>query len=353
MKTPQIEEEQRPYRTMSQSDHQLLIHSKPYLYATGLSCALALLTLLDGQIYLAILIGALSSLLAINLYKSQNKKTLAQSFKWFKYSSLALALMTLLGLSMGIDAIKTWLYFVPLLIFFFFEFKPALWLVAGFSIIALTQLEQTLNIFESTQTSLNYLLYLSMSCSLVYLRELRRKQLKPLRRTDNLTKAATREHLDDDLSKEIQRSEREGSELSTVAMAIDNICLSKLSTKEKDAVTVSIGKLLHNNLRLFDSYYLWEHHEFLVVLPHTSSVQAVKIANALRIQVRKSIEIKGENITISAGVSGLNIGDDSSTLTFRATQALKETLDKSSNRTQLFRESNHAGKSTAKPKDSK
>ena len=338
---------------MSQSDHQLLIHSKPYLYATGLSSALALLTLLDGQIYLAILTAALSSLLAINLYKSQNKKTLTQSFKWFKYSSLALALMTLLGLSMGIDAIKTWLYFVPLLIFFFFEFKPALWLVGGFSLIALAQLDQTDNIFESTQTSLNYLLYLSMSCSLVYLRELRRKQLKPLRRTDNLTKAATREHLDDDLSKEIQRSEREGSELSTVAMAIDNICLSKLSTKEKDAVTVSIGKLLHNNLRLFDSYYLWEHHEFLVVLPHTSSVQAVKIANALRIQVRKSIDIKGESITISAGVSGLNIGDDSSTLTYRATQALTETLNKSSNRTQLFRESNSADKPSAKPKDTK
>ena len=88
------------------------------------------------------------------------------------------------------------------------------------------------------------------------------------------------------------------------------------------------------------------------MLPHTSSVQAVKIANALRIQVRKSIEVKGEKITISAGVAGLNIGDDSSSLTYRATQALKETLDKSSNRTQIYRESSNIDEMQA-PKDAK
>jgi len=337
---------------MSQSDHQLLIHSKPYLYATGLSSALTVLAFSYGQLIAAALVGILSSLLVLNYFKSRDKKNVTESFQWFKYSSIALAVLTLFGLSQGLDAMKTWLYFVPLLIFFFFEFKPALMLVAGFSLLALHQLDQTNNIFESTQASLNYLLYLSMSCSLVYLRELRRKQLKPLRRTDNLTKAATREHLDDDLTKEIQRSEREGSELSTVSMAIDSICLSKLSDKEKDTVTINIGKLLHNNLRLFDSYYLWELHEFLIVLPHTSSVQAVKIANALRIQIKKSIEVKGEKITISAGVAGLNIGDDSSSLTYRATQALKNTLNKSSNRTQIYRESSNVDE-TIPPEDAK
>jgi diguanylate cyclase (GGDEF)-like protein len=323
---------------MAQSDHQLLIQSKPYLYASVLSGCLAFLTLLSGQVFLAIGITILCTLLVINLFKSRDTKYIEQSFKWFKHSSLALAIVAAIGIIEGIDSFKTWLYFVPLLIFFFYEFKPALWLVGTFSAICLIALNYTGNIFENIQTSLSYLLYLSMSCSLVYLRELRRKQLKPLRRTDNLTKAATREHLDNDLTKEIQRSEREGSELSTVALAIDDICLSKLSPKEKDTVTINIGKLLHNNLRLFDSYYLWEHHEFLIVLPHTSSVQAVKIANALRIQVRKEIEVQGENITISAGVSGLNIGDNSGSLTHRATQALKQTQKTSNNRILLYRE---------------
>jgi diguanylate cyclase (GGDEF)-like protein len=227
-----------------------------------------------------------------------------------------------------------------------------LWLVGAFSVISMFALSSTNQSLEYIQVSLNYLLYIGISCSLVYLRELRRRQLKPLRRTDNLTTAAIREHLDDDLVKEIQRSEREGSDLATMALSVDTICNNKLSSKEQDTVTINIGKLLHNNLRLFDSYYLWEHHEFLIVLPHTSSSQALKIANALRIQIRKSITMSNEAITVSIGVSGLNIGDDSGSLTFRATQALKETLEKSSNRTNLYREI-EGSEAKAKPAENK
>lgn len=323
---------------MAHSDHHILISSKSYLYASILAAAAAIVTLLSGQILSAAGIFILSALLLINQFKSKSNASDKEAFQWFKHTSLLLALITLAGLMLGLEDFKTWTYFVPLLIFFFYEFKPALWLVGIFSVLTLVSLALNGTPFENIQHSMSYLLYLSMSCCLVYLRELRRKQLKPLRRTDNLTKAATKEHLDDDLTKEIQRSEREGSELSTVALAIDKICLSKLSPKEQDSVTIAIGKLLHNNLRLFDSYYLWEHHEFLIVLPHTSSIQAVKIADNLRIKVRKEIEVHGESITVSAGVSGLNIGDDSSSLTQRATQALMETQTTSINRTHIYRD---------------
>ncbi|KZZ42024.1 hypothetical protein A3755_22715, partial [Oleiphilus sp. HI0085] len=310
---------------MAHSDHQLLINSKSYLYALILAGTLALALLFQGQLISACGIGVLCALLIVNQWQSKNRNADKESFIWFKHSSLALACIALIGLMTGLEDFKTWTYFIPLLLFFFYEFKPALWLVGIFSVFALASLNASGSPFENIQNTMSYLLYLSMSCCLVYLRELRRKQLKPLRRTDNLTKAATKEHLDDDLTKEIQRSEREGSELSTAALAIDKICLSKLNPKEQDAVTIAIGKLLHNNLRLFDSYYLWEHHEFLIVLPHTSSIQAVKIADSLRLKVRKEIEIHGESITVSAGVSCLNIGDDSTSITGRASHALSET----------------------------
>ncbi len=323
---------------MSQTDHQLLIQSKPYLYAATLSGLLSLVTLVSGQYIFATQMAILCVLLFVNRFKSSHSQDSKPSLVWFKRTSVALGFITIVSLSLGIDSAKIWLYFIPLLVFFVFPFKAALWLVGAFSLIAMIALSNTSQPLENIQISLNYLLYLGISCSLVYLRELRRRQLKPLRRTDNLTKAAIREHLDDDLAKEIQRCEREGSELSTMALAVDTICTSKLSSKEQDTVTINIGKLLHNNLRLFDSYYLWEHHEFLIVLPHTSSAQAVKIANGLRIQIRKNTTVNNETITVSVGVSGLNIGDDSSSLTFRAAQALKETLAKSSNRTNLYRE---------------
>ena len=321
------------------TDQQILTQTRPYFFACVISGTLAVYCLIRGDFIPAILFAILCLLLSINLLNSRSKKT-EEVVSWFKYSSVALGLFALIGLSLRPDFASTWLYVIPLLIFFFYDFRPALYLVIGFTLLGILELYLFANIFESIQAVLNYFLYLSMTCSLVYLRELRRKQLKPLRRTDNLTKAATREHLDHDLTKEIQRSEREGSELSLVAMGVDKNCLSKLSPKEKDSVIIHLGKLLHNNLRLFDSYYLWEPYEFLIVLPHTSSAQAVKIANALRVKIRKEIQSGQENITVSAGISGLNIGDDSQSIIERASQALQETLEHSHNRTKVFRE-NH------------
>ncbi|MFT6028750.1 MAG: diguanylate cyclase (GGDEF)-like protein [Oleiphilaceae bacterium] len=324
---------------MSQTDHQILIETKPYFFACITSGLLAVYSLLSGSFVSAFLAASLCILLSVNLLRNKNQKKLEAGFSGFKHSSLALGLLGLIGLTLSPEYTSTWIYFIPMLVFFFYDFKPALALIAIFSIIITVELNLFGNIFENIQALLNYYLYLSMACSLVYLRELRRKQLKPLRRTDNLTKAATKEHLDHDLTKEIQRSEREGSELSLVALGVDKNCLSKLSPKEQDSVVILLGKLLHNNLRLFDSYYLWEPYEFLLVLPHTSSSQAVKIANALRIKIRKEVQLGQEEITVSAGLSCVNIGDDSQSIIERASQALKETQSVSHNRTLAFRES--------------
>ena len=328
-----------PQTSSSQTDQQILTQTRPYFFACALSGVLAVYCLLTLDLIPAVLFAILCFLLSINLLNTRSNKKTEDVVSWFQYSSIALGLVTLIGLSLQPDYASTLLYVIPLLIFFFYDFRPALYLVIGFTFLGTLELYLFANIFESAQAILSYFLYLSMTCSLVYLRELRRKQLKPLRRTDNLTKAATREHLDHDLAKEIQRSEREGSELSLVAMGVDQNCLSKLSSKEKDAVIIHLGKLLHNNLRLFDSYYLWEPYEFLIVLPHTSSSQAVKIANALRVKIRKEILAGQEQITVSAGISGLNIGDDSQSIIERASQALKETMSQSHNRTKVYRDS--------------
>lgn len=336
---------------MPQTDQQLLTQTKPYFYACLLAGIVAVYSLFTGEFIPAILSAVLCLLLSINLLMSKDHKRQESVLSWFQYSSLALALFALIGLTLRPDYASTWLYFIPLLIFFFYEFKPALGIIASLTILTAVALYLFADVFESIQIILNYFLYLGLTCSLVYLRELRRKQLKPLRRTDNLTHAATREHVDHDLTKEIQRSEREGCDLSLVAMGIDKICLSKLSPKEQDTVVIQIGKLLHNNLRLFDSYYLWEPNEFLIVLPHTSSSQAVKIANALRVKIRKEIHSDKEQITVSAGVSGLNIGDDSQSLIGRALQALQETQSVSHNRTKAFRENHNSNTSDDLPDD--
>ncbi len=331
---------------MSQSDHQLLIESKHYLFATVLAAALGISALFSGQLLLAILSGALCAMLITGKVKGADIQDLARSREPLKWLSLGLTALALVGVYSGVSEAKTWLYAAPLLVFFFYDFKPAIIVIAILSVITGITLNSIGSAFENIQFTLSYVFYLGISCALVYLRDVRRKQLKPLRRTDNLTQAATREHLDDDLTKEIQRSEREGSELAVMALGIDEDCALKLSPKQRAGVIIELGRLLHNNLRVFDSYYLWDEDEFLIILPHTSSAQANKIANELRVKVRKEVTVKDEKITISVGITGLNVGDDSKALPEKATEALKYSFRKGSNRTQLYRDENDASDET-------
>jgi len=256
---------------MSQSDHQLLLQSKPFLYAIIFTAALAALSLLNGQLIASGLALVIVALLMLGRNGIPDAVDATRSGKRARQLSLSLAIVSLAAMAMGVHSLHTWCYLIPLLVFYFFEFKPALWLVAGYSFLLIIVLGIRPAVIEDVQLLSSYIMSLGIGCSLVYLREVRRRQLRPLRRTDNLTLAATQEHLDDDLTKEIQRSEREGSDLATMALAVDPICLSKLTRKEQDTVMIHIGRLLHNNLRLFDSYYLWDNNEFLIVLPHTSS----------------------------------------------------------------------------------
>ncbi len=327
---------------MSHSDHKLFVESKAYTAAAIVTGILALSISLAGQWLLGLLTLALCATLLIAKRERKPEASADTSSPFarpaLQLTTIGLAVLMLLALFFEGAQLKPWLYLIPLLIFFVYDFKPAIWLVGAYSILVIVVLNYQGSTIENVQFLASYILSIGIACSLVYLREVRRRQLKPLRRTDNLTKAATREHLDDDLTKEIQRSEREGSELSVMALAVDEICSSKLSPREQDALTIEIGKLLHNNLRLFDSYYLWEHHEFLVVLPHTSSAQALKIGNALRVKVRKEITFKNESITVSVGVAGLNVDDDCNALTQRAAMALIQSRKKGTNSTLLFRE---------------
>ena len=323
---------------MPQSDHQLLIQSKPYFYSIVLSGGLCLASLFAGSILLALLSFILGLLLMLGKLKGAELQEPEKARTQFRWITLGLAATSLLGVYFGESTMKVWLYALPLLIFFFYEFKPAFSIIALLSLVTIVVLNGLNSPFENIQFIGSYILYIGISCSLVYLREIRRKQLKPLRRTDNLTKAATQEHLDEDLAKEVQRSEREGSDLAVMAMALDPSCISKLSQKQQAEVNIDIGKLLHNNLRVFDSYYLWDQDEFLIVLPHTNSAQSIKIANELRIKVRKEISAAEESVTISVGIAGLNVGDDSKALVKRAADALAQTVAKGSNRTQLYRE---------------
>ena len=348
---------------MPQSDYQLLLNSRYYPSASILLMLLAVIAFFNGQyplgIVSALLCGTLSlgkkalSFKALNNAELSPEETNLNYRKHLKWGSLVFSCLALTSLIFGVQEVLVWLYAVPLLIFFFFEFKPAVIIIVGLSLVTGITLHNVASPLISIQFVSSYSIYLAIGGALVYLREVRRKQLKPLRKTDNLTQAATREHLGEDLTKEIQRSEREGSELAVMALGIDENCLQNLGTKQRASIIIDLGKLLHNNLRVFDSYYLWDDDEFLVVLPHTSSSQANKIANELRMKVRKEMSSADNKITISAGIAGLNVGDDSKALTQKAADTLDYSMRKGHNRTQLYRDETPSEETRSNNSDSK
>lgn len=351
---------------MPQPDNTILTHSPAYAAAIimcGLSSALSLI---EGQLALALLLGGFTILLALsrmgkllspgitqrlNQFGGSSKPTESPEASTPRRLSIILSLLTLAVLWASPRHSGIWIYTLPLMLMFFFEFRVAVPILIGTSLLSVGLISWHDSPLVSVQAIPNYVLFLGAACALVYLRELRRRQLKPLRRTDNLSDAASRQHLDQDLEKEIQRSEREGSDVSLIAISLDESATQTFTSKDHDLAQIEIGKLLHNNLRIFDSYYRLEQHHFLVVLPHTNSKQAVKIADSLRIKVKQQVRLGGSNVTTSMGIASLNVGDDGHSLLSNTRIALEKARQRGGDQSYLIHERDLSAQTGTGPSD--
>ena len=88
-------------------------------------------------------------------------------------------------------------------------------------VLVLSSAQWLVNSADRHQMVSAFVLTTLLAGILVFLREYKSRQLAPLRRTDELTQAASREYLSADLHKEIQRSEREGTNLSVMMIGLD------------------------------------------------------------------------------------------------------------------------------------
>ncbi|WP_148861821.1 GGDEF domain-containing protein [Marinobacter fonticola] len=229
-----------------------------------------------------------------------------------------------------------WSYIFPLSAF-------ALWPLAWASLLIAPYL--LLVIFAGLDTSLGpdrhqfvacALLAVLLSALFVFLREYKTRQLAPLRRTDELTQAASRDYLSADLHKEIQRSEREGIEMAVLLIGLDIHRGIALPDDDIRAILPRIGRYLHSQLRDFDSYYRVADLQFLAILPGTNTEDATHKAEVLRKGLRSLLESHELDMTVSAGVAGLNIGDDAESLQQGAARALQRAQQQGGNRTQSF-----------------
>ena len=314
---------------MSQTELSIIMRTRLYYSGATITALLAVTGLLTGHFEGAVIALLFSTLLVINnLFIKNNLLT--------HITTIFLAALTLLSIINSQYSIAPWSYIFPLLLFFFYPLKIASISVALYSLSLIIILNYLSSGPVKVELLINYLLCLTLTGGFVYLREVKNKQLKPLRRTDNLTLASTKEHLNDDLEKEIQRSEREGTELSVMALAIDERGFGQVDAADHDSLLHKLGQTLHENLRTFDSYYRWKDHEFLIISPYTSTKEAMKTAEKLRICIKESLSNEQQSITVSVGTASLNVGDTASSMLDMSLTALHQTQESGNNRTRSY-----------------
>ncbi|MCK7543902.1 diguanylate cyclase [Marinobacter bryozoorum] len=162
------------------------------------------------------------------------------------------------------------------------------------------------------------------------------RQIAPLRHSDELTQAASRDYLTADLYKEIQRSEREGLDLSVVMLGLDTHLSEPETDTDLQALLPRVGRYLHSRLRDFDTWYRVADLQFLVILPGVPTAGASKRAEQIRLGLMSLFESHGLEVAVSAGVAGLNIGDDADTLQQAVASALQGAQKKGGNRVQAW-----------------
>jgi diguanylate cyclase (GGDEF)-like protein len=232
--------------------------------------------------------------------------------------------------------ISYWVYGLPLLAYLVVPQRGASIAILAVVAIALFMVYQASGIAQRHQMIGAFFLTLLLSLMLIFLLEFKRRQLMPLRRTDELTNAASQQHLTADLNKEIQRSEREGTTLSVIMLALKPSNDAEPAGADSRSILPQIGRYLHSHIRDFDAYYRVADLQFLIILPGITSPQASRQAEALRQGVQQLLTSHQLAMTLSTGAAGLNIGDDANSLQRSVTGALRRAQQHTGNNSQTF-----------------
>jgi len=240
--------------------------------------------------------------------------------------------------------ISYWVYGLPLLAYVAVPRRGAWIAIVATVAIAMLLVYQASGIAQRHQMIGSFFLTLLLSLMLIFLLEFKRRQLKPLRRTDELTNAASQQHLTADLNKEIQRSEREGTTLSVIMLALQAGNDAEPAGADLRSILPQIGRYLHSHIRDFDAYYRVADLQFLIILPGVTSPEASRQAESLHRGVQQLLISHQLVMTLSTSAAGLNIGDDANSLQHSVTGALRRAQQHASNASQTFNERNQEPK---------
>jgi diguanylate cyclase (GGDEF)-like protein len=152
-------------------------------------------------------------------------------------------------------------------------------------------------------------------------------QIKDQSERDSVSDALNRRGIELKLAIELKRVERSGQRLSVALIDIDhfkNINDSK-GHAAGDAALREVVTVISAQLRAYDYLGRYGGDEFLLILPQTSSIDALVVAERINQAVRSFFSLgKTPHLTISIGLSEATPAEQSATLLARADLALYE-----------------------------
>lgn len=164
--------------------------------------------------------------------------------------------------------------------------------------------------------------------------KLMEEKLHQLSITDALTGLFNRNHFQNLSEAEMSRSSRYGIPLSFIMFDIDHFkrINDTFGHDNGDMVLKSISALVKRKVRDTDSLFRWGGEEFILMLPHTTSNEAVVLAERIRLDIENLDHERIGRVTCSFGVTAYRGREPGQALFNRLDDLLYESKNSGRNR---------------------
>lgn len=159
------------------------------------------------------------------------------------------------------------------------------------------------------------------------------KELLRLSVSDSLTGIYNRSKFNEEIEKLVNLSARYDNPLSLILFDIDNFKSVNDSYGHLvgDSVLKTIVSTINNSIRKTDVFARWGGEEFTILLPNTSILEAVELANRLKSLIQNNSYNPANDITCSFGVATFEKGDTAESLIHKTDQLLLQAKCKGKN----------------------
>jgi len=294
-------------------------HAK-ILFSVLAGTALSLIAYLDYLManYVAFLITACIALVSFinGLYLSIRKdKSQSNYIEWL--FMLLLAGFSLMAGAQDQGQNIYWIYFYAIAALFLFPMKKALFLLFSYVPLAFYIIFSFAPPLQQPQIVFTLATISTVAIFLGVVKSRTNKLLEPLISKDFETGAQKEKFLRQALGIEITRAEREGTALTLVYFQLK----PGYRTAKNSHLNFlqQVANAINDILRPFDQYYRLQQDGFAVILPHTTTNEAIMKANGML----KNISHSKHKKNIQLGLASLNVGDTADTLIFTAKQDCK------------------------------